>query len=273
VVAGWLLVATRIAYLADLLSVPVHPAHRVVSEVLNLVGALTLVAAFAVSQGGFRRPARSERLRTLAIAAGLFASYGAARFLGVLVELANTPSGSPWKSTAAQALSGGGDFSLLLAAVVVGVGLLSGRQGRVLGWACFVLAGHYALTTTALGFSLSEAYDYFAVTPGRFVGYVIASGVGYFVAALAAVKAASAFATGGERRDRELGVAAILFVVAFLTVAGGVIAVASHGTGPRDWLNAAGFLALAAAAAVGVVAFFSSEQRDGSDVAVLTDQG
>jgi hypothetical protein len=267
VVAGCLLLAARILSFADIVGIGYAPKWVTLVDVIDIAGAVALAAAFGVSRAGFLGNTRENRARTLAIAAGLFAAYAAAAFADHLIFLINTGD-EPWKSTASQWASVAEGLALLVAALLIRIGLRSSRPGRLLGWGCLVLAGHYLLSASAFGFGLAGYYDFFSPS-ARVVATFIASAVGYLVAAIAAVKAAIAFRAGGSRRDRELGVAAILFAVGFLITTGGAIISASSAGRVSLWLTSFYVLALAVAAGVGAAAFFSLEQRDGPDIPVM----
>jgi hypothetical protein len=276
VAGSFLLIAARSLRVSDVLSPSSTPFQSFgystsakVSAVVGLVGAVALAAAFGLSWAGFVQHARQARVRMLAIAGGLFAVYGAAAFASALLALIELPSGEPWKFMASASASVADGFALLVAAVLVAVGVSSARPGRLLGWGCLALAGHYLLTVCVYGFALAGLYD-FASPDARVLGFYIASTVGYFVIAGGAIKAAIAFATGGSRRDRELGVAAVLFAAGFLMASVGLILSTSSPVA-TVWLNAAYLFMLSVAAGVGAAAFFSSEQRDGSDIAVMPD--
>lgn len=239
-------------------------------DLVDLLGAVVLTAAFGLSRAGFVQSVRELRVRKLAIGARLFAVYGAVTLVSTVLLIREDPSGEPWKIHAVRAASVAQEAALVIAAVLVGVGVLSRRSGWVLGWACLVFALHFALLSIGYGFDISVAYD-FGSPSTRLVFELIAGGTGYLIAGAGAVKAAIAFATGGPSRDRALGVAAILFAAGFLLATVARVSVLSSGVGVRTWANTAYLFLLAVAAAVGVKAFFSSEQRDSSDLAGLAD--
>jgi hypothetical protein len=223
VVASLLLLASRSLHLSDILSfIPgAFPTYAKVSAVIGVVGSVALVAAFGVSWAGFVQNARRDRVRLLAIAGCLFAAYGAAVFVSSLLSLINVPSQETWKLTAALVASVAAGAALLVAAVLLAVGVRSSHPGRLLGWGCLVLAGHYVLTTCVYGFSLAALYD-FTAPDSRVLAYYIFNAAGYLIVACGAFKAAIAFGTGGSRRDHELGVAGVLFSVGFLLASVGL---------------------------------------------------
>jgi hypothetical protein len=256
VVAGCVGLATQALVLAD---EPAFAAtYREVGDVVGLVGAVALAAAFGVSWVGFVQGARESRARMLAIAAGLFAAYGASEAVGPLLELVNTPSEAPWKFLAADAAFAAHGVALLIAAALVARAVLSGSPGWVLGWASLLLAAQFALLATGYGFQLAFSYDF--SPPGRVVGGLVAVGAGYFVAASAAFKAAIALATADSRRDRGLGISATVFAVGFLTAAAGFITLATLGAHALICLFATFPFVLAVAAGVGAAAFFSTRE-------------
>ncbi len=264
VVASLLVVAASSLHLSDVLSAAsssffsnTFPTYVKVSAALGVIGAVALAAAFGVSWAGFIQGTRRDRGRMLAIAGCLFAAYGATAFVSSLLSLINVPSSEPSKLTLALVASVVSELALIGAAVLVAVGVGSGSPGRLLSWGCLALAGHYALAACAYGFSLAALYD-FTSPDGRVLAYYLASAAGYLVVACGAFKAAIAFATGGSRRDRELGVAAILFSAGFLLASVGLILSTTSGT--TVWLHTAYVFMLGVAAAVGAAAFFSSEQ-------------
>jgi hypothetical protein len=257
VVAGCVLVATQALVLADRSGF--NPTYREVGDVVSLVGAVALAAAFGVSWAGFVLGARESRARMLAVAAGLFAAYGASQAVEPVLELVNAPSGAPWKFTATDAAFAAHGVALLVAAALVVRAVLSGSPGWLLGWASLLVAAYFALIAAAYGFELAETYDLLSPA-GRVVGGLVAIGTGYFVAAIAAFKAAIALATADSRREWDLGVSATVFAAGFLTTTAGFITLATLGGGALICLYASFPFVLAAAAGFGAAAFFSTRE-------------
>ena len=270
VVAGLVLVAAESLNLVDVLSYSQVPTYRQVSQALTLSGAAALAGAFGASVLGFLHGIRAQ---LLALAALLFGAYGAANFAGRLVNILMQTTDQPWKFLAAQAASTAEPFALLVAGLLLAAAVRSKRPGRLLGWVCGALAAHYALAATAYGFDLAGEYDQnFFTPPSRVLAWLGIDGGGYLLCAIAALVATIAFFAGGSQRYRKLGVGAAAFVVGFLTVTAGIIVLATGGAPVASLCLTATFpFVLAVAAGVGAAAFFSLDQRDGADLAVLPD--
>ncbi len=269
VIAGLVAVANEALRLSRYL--PYAPTVDVVAQALALAGAVAVAAAFTASLRAFLDEGRRSRAGLLAIAAGLFGIYGAANFVGRLIQVIGAPS-QPWAFLTAQSASIAEPFFLLVAALLLAVAVLSSRR-RLLGGACVALALSFAMSATAYAFSVVGDYEIggFFRPSGRIVAAFVTTGAGYSVCAIAALVGAVALFTGGSRRYRRLAIASALFVAGFLTVTGGVIVIATGGVDAALSLTAAFPFVLAAAAAVGVAAFRSLEQSDGADLPVLPD--
>lgn len=257
VVAGCVVLATQAYVLAN--RSPFNPTYREVSDVISLVGAVALVAAFVASWVAFFLGAREGRARIFAIAAGLFAAYGASEAVGPLLQLVQAPSEAPWKFLASDAAFAAHGIALLVGAALVARVFLSGRPGWVLGWAFLVVAANFALIAAAYGFGLAEAYD-FGSPSGRLAAWFVTAAAGYLLAAAAAVKAAIAVAAEYSWRDRELGVAAAVLAVGFIGVSAGFVVLATLGASVLICLFATFPFLLAVSAVVGAAGFFSARE-------------
>lgn len=254
VVAGCVVIATQ-SY--DLANSPSYiPTYREVSDLIGVVGAVALLGAFGASWAAFFVGVRDGRARMLAIAAGLFAAYGASLAVAPVLELVNASSDAPWKFVAADAAFAAHGIALLVAAALVARAVLLGRPGWVLGWAFLLVAVHFALLATAYGFELATSYE-FGSPAGRVVASLVVVAAGYLVTAAAAVKAAIAVAAEYLWRDRELGIAAAVFAAGFMIVTVGFVVLATIGADVEICLFATFPFVLAVSAVVGVAGFFS----------------
>ena len=237
---------------------------------VRFAGAVLQVCAFGVAVVAFLRPPGTRRTPLLAASAGLFAAWGAATMISQLINLidgAGFGGDFKWFSMAEVAFAAGA-LALVLAAGLVFVAVRSTAPRSTLAWACMALAAHFALVAAAYGFDLA-GYDSYSSPGGRVTSGLIVGAAGWCIAATAAVKGAIAFSTGGMRRSRELGIAAVVFAVGFAIAAVGLMLYAIQW---QSWVVALSELALAGAAAVGAAAFFRPlQQRYGPYLAVPPD--
>jgi hypothetical protein len=263
----------------------------------EILGWVFAVAAFATAFAGFLRSSR----RTLAVSAGLFVAFGLSALAAALIDVVESWGSlfEPWEFKAGGIANSAAALSLVIAAMLVLIGVLSARSDGLLGWGSVGLAGWAGLLATVYSFDLAGYLSFrFVHIPGEVTwGFGTRAG-GHAVVGVAAVAAAIAFfkANGrrrrGEpwaaRREGALETAAIVFGVGFLFSSVGLMLLATQVNGDgreeaRYWLMAVAQLFLAFAAACGAVGFFRSrrdaerrgrlEDGDGPDLAALPDPG
>ncbi|HEY8622718.1 MAG TPA: zinc ribbon domain-containing protein [Casimicrobiaceae bacterium] len=251
-----------------------------------LLGDAVTIPAFVFAAVGFLAP-RGARMRRLWIAAlfagGAYAARFTADVISAVIEGTHHVSGT---AVASDGVAAAGDVSILVAAMVAGVGLFHaaqiggrvgpGRDGR-LGWASVGLASAFLLFMVKDILSLIFYSDLHA-TGGLTTGLGFDAG-GWGIAIAAGVIAAVAFLVSSQRqqdgqldwwqrREVLLAVALSVFTAGALIGAIGdmIAAGALSGNGAdgktvaSGWLAAVGAMGLMAGAACAATGFFLSRR-------------
>lgn len=266
-------VSTSLAF-ADALSFHEGASLKVASG-LDVLGWAFALAAFGVALAGFLLKSRRARKTVLAVSAGLFVGFGASMLAAALVELVETWGSpfEPWEFKVEGIAIAAAGASLVIAAVLVLIGLLSARPDGLLGGGSVGLAGYFLLLAVGYSFNLAAFLSLSAFLPSEISWGLGTHAGGNLVVAAGAVVAAVAFFIANGRRQRgeswqarregPLGIAASVFAAGFVIATVGLMVLASQITGngrieAEYWLQALGQLLLAVAAACGAIGFFFS---------------